>query len=130
VKLLLDTHVLIWAASDPRRISPRVRRLLERPSTERWISPVTAWEVLLLTESGQLKLDVNVDEWLDELNEAFALREAPLTAGVVVAAREVTIPHRDPADRLLAATARFYDLRLVTADERLQRGKGFSSMQA
>jgi len=128
VKLLLDTHILIWSAFEPRRLSPRVRRLLERSSTERWLSPITSWEALLLVESGRLRIDLAFDEWLLEMNSVLGLNEAPLTHEVVLASREVTIPHMDPADRLLAATARFYGLRLLTADERLLHGSGFSTL--
>lgn len=103
MKLLLDTHILIWSAFEPRRISPRVRRLLERQSVERW-------------------------HWLAEVNATLALNEAPLTHEVVLTAREISIPHNDPADRLIAATARYYGLRLVTADERLLSGSGFPTL--
>jgi len=128
VKLLLDTHILIWSAFQPRRISPRVRRLLERPSTERWLSPITSWEALLLVQSGHVRIDFTFDEWFAGVTAAFAFNEAPLTHEVVLASREIKIPHHDPADRLLAATARFYGLRLVTADERLLKGSGFSTL--
>jgi PIN domain nuclease of toxin-antitoxin system len=128
MKLLLDTHILIWSAFEARRISPRVRRLLERPSTERWLSPITTWEAVLLVDSGHLRIDDAFDEWFAQVNAALALNEAPLTHEVVLASREINIPHHDPADRLLAATARYYGLRLVTADERLLKGSGFSTL--
>lgn len=128
MKLLLDTHILIWAALEPRRISPRVRRILERSSNELWLSPVSTWEMVLLVDSGQVRIDLAFDEWFTTVTTALALNEAPLTHEVVFASREVSLPHRDPADRLIAATARHYGLRLVTADERLLRGSGFSTV--
>ncbi len=125
VKLLLDTHILLWSAFEPRRIAPRIRRLLEKPSTELWLSPVTTWEIILLTDSGQVRIGSPLEQWFIEVNAALALNEAPLTHEVVFASREIDIPHNDPADRLLAATARHYGLRLVTADERLLSGSGY-----
>lgn len=125
MKLLLDTHVLIWSVGEPRRLSPRIRRLLEKPTTELWLSPVSTWELVLLSDSGRIRLDVPFEKWFEEVSGTLALHEALLTHEVVLAARDVRIPHPDPADRLLAATARHYDLRLVTADERLLSGKGF-----
>jgi PIN domain nuclease of toxin-antitoxin system len=70
------------------------------------------------------------EQWLADVRSKLALHEAPLTHEVVLAARDVRITHADPADRLLAATARYYDLRLVTADERLLDGTGFATLAA
>lgn len=128
MKLLLDTHILIWSISNPRRISARVHRLLERSSVEKWTSPITTWEIVLGVDSGSIRIDSTLEKWLAEVNAALSLHEAPLTHEVVLASREISIPHHDPADRLLAATARYYDLRLVTADERLLAGSGFSTL--
>lgn len=128
MKLLLDTHILLWTVAEPRRLSPRVRRMLDRPSIEKWLSPISTWELILLAGRGDLTTDVPFAAWFAEVTAALALNEAPLTHDVVLASREVTVPHRDPADRLLAATARYYDLRLVTADERLLNGSGFVTL--
>ncbi|HEX3069169.1 MAG TPA: type II toxin-antitoxin system VapC family toxin [Thermoanaerobaculia bacterium] len=128
MKLLLDTHILIWAVLEPRRLAPRVRRLLDTVTTELWISPVTVWELLLLIEGGRIRLDMPFEQWLADVRGKLALHEAPLTHEVVLAARDVRITHADPADRLLAATARYYELRLVTADERLLDGTGFVTL--
>jgi PIN domain nuclease of toxin-antitoxin system len=126
VKVLLDTHILIWSVSEPRRLPARLAGVLER--SEKWASPITIWEILLLLESGRLRMDRPFDEWLAKAAADLALNEAPLTQDVVLASRDIEIPHRDPADRLLAATARYYELRLATADERLLAGKGFSTL--
>jgi PIN domain nuclease of toxin-antitoxin system len=128
MRLLLDTHILIWSVLEPRRLGPRVRRLLDTSSTEVWLSPITTWELVLLVDHGQIRLDAPFEKWLSDVNEALALHEAPLTHEVVLAARDIRISHADPADRLLAATARYYDLRLATADERLLLGTGFSTL--
>lgn len=130
MKLLLDTHILIWSVFEPRRLSTRVRHLLERPSTERWLSPISTWETMLLVDRGHIRIDSALEAWFAEIITALALHEAPLTHEVVFATREITIPHNDPADRLIAATARYYGLRLVTADERLLSGSGFLTLSA
>jgi len=128
LKLLLDTHILIWSVFEPRRITARIRRLFEKTSTELWLSPVSTWEVLLLSESGRIRLNSPFEAWFAEVSDALTLNEAPLTHEVILAAREVQISHADPADRLLAATARHYDARLVTSDERLLEGSGFTTL--
>lgn len=128
VKLLLDTHIILWSLVEPRRLVPRLRRILERSTSELWLSPMSAWELSLLIESGRVRTDKPFDQWLAGAITALSLQEAPLTLDVILASREVTLPHGDPADRLLAASARYYDLRLVTADERLLSGAGFSKL--
>jgi PIN domain nuclease of toxin-antitoxin system len=128
MKLLLDTHILVWAALDPRRIGLRLRRALERPSNELWLSPVSTWEVAMLVDRRHVRIDTPFEEWFAAVTTALSLNEALLTDEVVFASREIRLDHQDAADLLIAATARHYGLRLVTADERLLKGSGFSTM--
>ena len=117
MKLLLDTHIWIWSAAEPKRLSRRVQRELEDPSNEIWLSPVSTWEVLLLHARGRIQLQGNPKDWVTRA--AVHMREAPLTHEIVIAAHELSIIHQDPADRFLAATASVLKLTLVTADRRL-----------
>lgn len=64
-------------------------------------------------------MTIPVGDWIREMVSAVPRREAPLTHEVAIVSREMTVTHQDPADRLLVATARVFDLTLVTADERL-----------
>ena len=66
-----------------------------------------------------MTVDKDPVPWVAEVSRAVALREAALTHDVAVESRTIDIPHHDPADRFLAATARVYDLTLVTANDRL-----------
>jgi PIN domain nuclease of toxin-antitoxin system len=84
-----------------------------------WVSPISSWEIVLLVEKGRLQLEMEAEAWLGACLRTVGLREAPVTHEVVFQARGIQLPHRDPADRLLAATALVYGLTLVTADERL-----------
>jgi PIN domain nuclease of toxin-antitoxin system len=119
LKLLLDTHVWLWALHDPSRLSHRVRDVLKNPANELWLSPVSTWEALLLNAKGRIRLPANLSEWLTAATAP--LREAPLTHEIVLIAQELPLPQRDPADRFLAATAQLMDLTLVTADDSLLR---------
>lgn len=119
MKLLLDTHVWLWALHDPSRLSHRVRDALRNPANELWLSPVSTWEALLLNAKGQIRLPANLSEWLTAATAP--LREAPLTHEIVLLAQQLPLPQRDPADRFLAATAQVLDLTLVTADDNLLR---------
>jgi PIN domain nuclease of toxin-antitoxin system len=128
VKLLLDTHIWLWALLEPERLSPRVRELLIAPNSELWLSPISVWEALLLAERGRIRVEGSPTAWVEQLLARLPRREAPLTSEVAVASRAVILTHQDPADRFLAATANVFDLTLVTADERLLGGDGFDVM--
>lgn len=117
MKLLLDTHIWLWALREPTRLSRRVQGELKDTRNELWVSPVSLWEALLLHSKGRLRLHENVREWSAEATAHF--REAPLTHEIVVAAHELEFSHADPADRFLVATAEVLGLTLVTADKRL-----------
>lgn len=123
MRLLLDTHVWLWALFEPDRLRPKVRQALRAPEHELWLSPISVWEVLLLAERKRIRLAEPLDATLDEMLAMGALREAPLTTEIARESRRVELGHRDPADRFLVATARILDLTLVTADERLLQAR-------
>ena len=117
MKLLLDTHIWLWSLGEPNRLGQRVRRELTDHENEIWLSPVSTWEALLLNARGRILIRCDLVRWIARATEH--LHEAPLTHEIVVAAHELPLAHRDPADRFLAATAQVLGLTLVTADERL-----------
>jgi PIN domain nuclease of toxin-antitoxin system len=121
VKLLLDTHIWLWGLLEPSRIGRRTAAALDDPASELWLSPVSVWETLMLAERGRVALVPDAERWIRATLERLPFREAPLNAEVAMASRALRIPSDDPADRFLAATARVYDLTLVTADARLRR---------
>jgi PIN domain nuclease of toxin-antitoxin system len=117
LRLLLDTHVWIWSQVAPEKLSARVRRALANKANEVWLSPVSIWELVLLVEKRRIALGYDAVEWI---TKAMApLREAPLTAEIVLETARFSLPHPDPADRFLVATARSLGLTLVTSDARL-----------
>jgi PIN domain nuclease of toxin-antitoxin system len=126
VKLLLDTHIWIWSLLEPARLTPRIAKALNNPANEKWLSPISIWECMVLSEKGRIKLNVGVEEWIARALSEFPLIEAPLTTEVVLAMSKIRLPHRDPADAFLAATAEVFQLTLVTADARLRTAKGIS----
>ena len=117
MKLLLDTHIWIWSLAEPKQLSRRVQCELTDQSNELWLSPVSTWEVLLLHSKGRIRFQGNTRDWV--ARATMHMREAPLTHEIVVAAQELPLPHQDPADRFLVATADVLGLTLVTADHRL-----------
>lgn len=118
-RLLLDTHIWLWALLDPERLSPAVRAELASAENELWLSPISVWEAMLLAERGRVRVDTTPTEWVERMVSALPRREAALTHDIAVASRQLTLSHEDPADRFLAATAQVLGLTLVTADARL-----------
>ncbi len=117
MRLLLDTHIWVWSALDRARLSARIIAALENSGNELWLSPISLWEVLTLCQKGRLTLYPNPAAWIANTLDAIPLREAQVTYQVAQETGRVQLPHRDPADRFLVATARVFGLTLVTADE-------------
>lgn len=119
MKLLLDTHILLWSLLDPTRLTRKVATELENPANELWLSPISTWEILILAEKGRVVLDTDPSTWIRDVLKIIPVREAPINHEISIQSRLLNLSHEDPADRFLAATAIVYDLTLVTADERL-----------
>jgi PIN domain nuclease of toxin-antitoxin system len=128
MKLLLDTHIWLWSTLDRARISRRVIGELQNPANELWLSPISLWEVLTLCQRGRLSLEPNPRDWITNMLLAVPMLEAQITYDVAQETDRVQLPHRDPADRFLVATARVFNLTLVTADEQLLKTKQVTMM--
>ena len=119
MKLLLDTHIWLWALLEPERLTATVSAALESPENELWLSPISVWEAMVLAERGRIAINASPADWVQEMVRAIPRQEAPLTHDIAVASRQLSLSHQDPADRFLAATAHVMRLTLVTADDRL-----------
>ncbi|MGB8989483.1 MAG: type II toxin-antitoxin system VapC family toxin [Candidatus Sulfotelmatobacter sp.] len=116
MNLLIDTHIWIWSKLEPKRIGKRAAEELSKSGNELWLSPISVWEALALMQKGRIRVE-NPLAWVERA--ADQLREAPLTQEIVRTSFALALPHADPADRFLAATAKVLKLTLVTADQRL-----------
>jgi PIN domain nuclease of toxin-antitoxin system len=101
---------------DPKRIGKGAARELSNNDNDLWLSPVSVWEALALMQKGRIRV-ADPLAWVERA--ADQLREAPLTQEIVRTGFALSLPHADPADRFLAATAKVLKLTLVTADQRL-----------
>ena len=119
MKILLDTHLWIWYLSGSARLPKRYRESLNRDNNQIWLSPISVWETLILAEKGKLSLKPEPISWIQQSLKRWPIKEAPLNIQVSIRSRQLDLPHQDPADRFISATALIYDLTLITIDERL-----------
>lgn len=124
MKLLLDTHIWLWSVLDPARLSKRIAHAIDNAENQLWLSPISVWELLTLTRKGRVQLDEDAVLWAQRSMQKLQLQEAPLTFEVALETSTLNLAHADPADRLIAASARVFDLTLVTADQKLIAAPG------
>jgi PIN domain nuclease of toxin-antitoxin system len=124
MKLLLDTHIWLWQVLTPEKLKKKVARAIENQANELWLSPVSIWELSVLVRKGRIELDDSLNSWVSRTLSQTTYREAPLTNDVVLAISKIRFSHQDPADQFIAASAKAFNLTLVTADPRLLSLKG------
>ena len=115
MNLLLDTHLLLWAASSPDRLSVKARDLLLDPANQLVFSAASLWEISIKCGFG--RTDFNVDpRRLWRMLQVSGYRELPVTSEHGFAVVDLPPLHKDPFDRILIAQARAEDLQLLTVD--------------
>jgi PIN domain nuclease of toxin-antitoxin system len=116
VKLLLDTHVLLWWLQDDPSLGTHARRAVERPDNLVFVSAATAWEIAGKRARGKLEAPGDVAEWID----GNSFTRLSIEVQHAVAAAELPHHHGDPFDRLLVAQAQLEGLTLTTNDDRIK----------
>jgi len=117
VKLLLDTHVVLWSATAPDRLPPEARSMLEDGSNDVLVSVVTAWEIAIKQSLGKLELAGIAEHWLPAVLKRSGFEVAELSLAAALRVRGLPWHHRDPFDRLLIAQALEDGYTIVTHDE-------------
>ena len=116
MKLLLDTHVLLWAVLEPAKLSELQRAALEESSTQLLVSAASAWEIATKWRLGKLSHAAAVVHNYNQALNALAAHELPISGDMARRAGLLDVEHRDPFDRLLAAQAMTDDLVLASQD--------------
>jgi len=128
--ILVDTHIVIWLAMEPAKISKKARAVIEETRHRAQgiaISDVTLLEIAMLESKGRINLDASLETFLTEVEARFVV--LPITGRVCVRALGLPASYPDdPADRVIGATALVEGISLVTADDGIQRSKAMRTI--
>jgi PIN domain nuclease of toxin-antitoxin system len=116
MRLLLDTHLLLWAIAEPKKIPKVVRDRLCSPENDLLFSAASIWEIAIKLQAGRLALSVSLDKIVSAAREMKFL-DLPITALHAAGVRRLPLHHRDPFDRMLISQAIIESARLLTADK-------------
>ncbi len=119
MRVLIDTHVLLWGLQDERKLSERVRTLL--PVADVWISVASLWEIIAKVQVGRLTLPSPIGDYLAAKLIANGVSVLPLTFDHVRRLEDLPLHHRDPFDRILIAQSLIESMPLVSADQQFKK---------
>ena len=120
MRLLIDTHILIWALEGSAQLSPRAKELLLDPEHEHWVSAASVWEIAIKASIRKLTLSRPLGD-LEKGILAAGFRVLDISIRHAIAVSEIDLHHNDPFDRMLLAQCEVDTLRLVSADHALAR---------
>ena len=119
--IVLDTHIWWWTVSEPSQLSRKARqRITKTPPEQRAIASISIWEFAMMVTRSRINLTISPDEWLD-----YAVHKTGLTIlhlNSKIALESCNLPgkfHKDPADRIIVATARVSRSQLITKDQKI-----------
>lgn len=119
MKLLADTQVVLWSATDPQRLAASARAAIEDGANELSVSIVTAWEIAIKQSLGKLDLPAPAEQWLPEVLRRTGFEVAEIGLAAALRVRALPWHHRDPFDRLLIAHALEDGYTIITHDATL-----------
>ena len=114
--MLLDTCTLLWLVSDQGRLSQRALSLIEANAGSLFVSAITGFEITIKHRKGGLTLPLPPRDWLEEALDHHGISDIPIDWRLAEASVTLPLLHRDPADRLIVATARAAGLTILTPD--------------
>ncbi len=120
MRLLLDTHVLLWASQGSRKLGRKAAALIVSPEAEIWVSAATVWEIANKAALARLRLHQPAEKWLPAEMKANDYRPLAITIDHALAAATLPRHHEDPFDRMLIAQAQLEDLKVLTADQNFE----------
>ncbi|MBA3763136.1 MAG: type II toxin-antitoxin system VapC family toxin [Chthoniobacterales bacterium] len=119
---LIDTHIWIWWVSRNPKLPAKIIAVLDHTPDRPWLSVASLWELSNLVETGEIELAPSPRAWLEAATHPLTVELAQLTRAVALELLELPASlHRDPADRIIVATARALEVPLLTFDRRIRR---------
>ena len=113
--VLLDTCVLLWITNSPDKLSKAALERL-RSSGPQHVVAISAFEIVVKHHKGKLELPMDPWEWFSQVMEHYGLQEIPISAKVAAMAPRIQVPHKDPCDRIIIATALENNLEILSSD--------------
>ena len=130
--ILLDTHALVWWLAEPDRIPPKARRAIDaavKANQSIAVSAISVWEIAMLVARKRLAFTIDIGTWIDTVEALPFLTFIPVDNRIAVRSVQLAdFPHRDPADRLIVATALGLGATVVTGDARLRAYKPIATL--
>lgn len=123
MNLLVDTHLLLWAASDQQKLSKKAKKWLDDESNDLYYSSASLWEIAIKSSLGRSDFQVNTTQLRRGLREN-GYQELPVTGEHAIALQGLPMAHKDPFDRMLIAQATVEGLTLLTADSKMGQYQG------
>lgn len=117
MNLLLDTCALVWLGMGGGELGTAARRRIEA-APALYYSSITAWKLARLAKEGKIELGVPPGDFLSDLADQYGLASLPPTDETMLRAAQLPDIHKDPADRIIIATAQLHNLPVVTGDAR------------
>ncbi|MGF1527462.1 MAG: type II toxin-antitoxin system VapC family toxin [Candidatus Competibacterales bacterium] len=121
--IMLDTHIWIWWVHDDQQLPQEYKEYIEQIQQNGiGISAISCWEVAKLVEYGRLTLPLAIADWFDQALVYPGVSLLGLTPSIAIESKQMPLPfHKDPVDQLIVATARVYDVPLVTVDGKIRQ---------
>jgi PIN domain nuclease of toxin-antitoxin system len=116
VRLLLDSHALLWFGWDSPQLSARGKAMISDPQNELWFSAGSMWEIAIKAGLGKINLDPSFDEFMEKAIVLLNLSILPISVAHAAMYKELPFHHRDPFDRLLIAQSKVENLPVLSAD--------------
>lgn len=125
--LLLDTCAFVWLVGDQARLSPAGRQAIQAHGKALYLSPISAWEVAVKARKGQIVLSKPAGTWIARGMSKHGLNELPVDTTIAVFSAELPPIHKDPADRIIVATALMHSLEILTPDRLIAAYPGITA---
>ena len=116
MKYFADTHILLWAVSEPERLSPKQKAIIEDEQNEIIFSSASIWEIAIKVSLGKVQLLVSETELIEQLTQDLEFQEMPIHSTIAIIAAHLPYHHRDPFYRIIIAHCQNLNLPLLTTD--------------